>query len=47
MGLIPRPNMRLPQIPIPKREVEMLREAMIKVGLPVVREAEEFAIAET
>ena len=42
MGLIGRPHMRLPQMPIPLKEVEMLREAMIKSGLPVVREAEQF-----
>lgn len=46
MGLIPRPHMRLPQLPIPKKEVEMIRQAMIKAGLPVVHQAEDFALSD-
>ena len=42
IGLIARPHIRLPQMAIPLKEVKMLREAMIKSGLPMVREAEQF-----
>jgi dihydrodipicolinate synthase/N-acetylneuraminate lyase len=45
MGLIPRPHMRLPQMPPPKKEIEMLGQAMTKAGMKVVHEAEELAIA--
>jgi 4-hydroxy-tetrahydrodipicolinate synthase len=46
-GYIPRPHMRLPQLPIPKHEVETMRKAMIQSGLEVVREAEELEMANT
>ena len=45
-GYIPRPHMRLPQMPIPKEEVEMLRNALIESGMEVVREAEELEVAD-
>jgi len=41
-GKIPRPYMRAPLLPIPKDEVEWLREALIKSGFKVVREAQAF-----
>jgi 4-hydroxy-tetrahydrodipicolinate synthase len=37
LGGIPRPYMRLPQMPIPEREIEMLRQALVKAGKHVVR----------
>jgi 4-hydroxy-tetrahydrodipicolinate synthase len=42
LGKIPRPHMRMPQIPISKEEVEMIRDALIKSGMKPVREAEAF-----
>jgi len=42
MGKIPRPHMRAPILPIPKEEVEWIREALIKSGFKVVRKAQEF-----
>jgi 4-hydroxy-tetrahydrodipicolinate synthase len=45
MGAIERPEMRRPQLPPPLPEVELLREALIRAGKPVVREAREIAIA--
>jgi 4-hydroxy-tetrahydrodipicolinate synthase len=47
MGLIPRPHMRLPQLPPPLEEITFIREALLKAGMPVVREAEPLAIAST
>lgn len=46
MGLIPRPHMRLPQIPPPLEEIKFIREAMMKAGLPVAHDARELAISE-
>ena len=45
-GYIPRPHMRLPQMPISKEEVAMMRKAMIDSGMEVVREAEELEVAD-
>jgi 4-hydroxy-tetrahydrodipicolinate synthase len=45
-GYIPRPHMRLPQMPIPKEEVEVMRNALIESGIEVVREAEELEVAD-
>ncbi len=45
MGIIDRPHMRLPQLPPPLNEIEMLRDALIQSGKPVAREAEEIEIA--
>jgi 4-hydroxy-tetrahydrodipicolinate synthase len=47
MGKIPRPHMRLPQLPISKQEVEFMRNALIQSGLKPVREAEAIEISET
>jgi 4-hydroxy-tetrahydrodipicolinate synthase len=46
MGLIPTPYMRLPQMPPPKKDIELLRQAMIKAGFPVVHEAVDLEIAD-
>jgi 4-hydroxy-tetrahydrodipicolinate synthase len=45
-GFIPRPHMRLPQMPISKEEVEVLRNALIESGIKVVREAEVLEVAD-
>lgn len=45
MGAIERPEMRRPQLPPPLAEVEMLRDALLEAGKPVVREARELRIA--
>lgn len=45
MGLIPRPHMRLPQMPPPFEQIKLLREAMVEAGMPVEREAQEFTPA--
>jgi len=47
LGYIPRPHMRLPQVPISEEEVEILRQALIKAGKKVVRKTEPFSIAKT
>ncbi len=47
MGLIPRPHMRLPQLPPPLEEIRFIREALVRAGMPVAREAEALAIART
>lgn len=44
LGKIPRPHMRLPQMPISKEEVEMLRDALVRSGMKPVREAEELEV---
>jgi 4-hydroxy-tetrahydrodipicolinate synthase len=46
LGKIPRPHMRLPQLPVSKEEVELIRDALIKSGMNPVREAEQFEIAD-
>lgn len=46
LGKIPRPHMRLPQMPVSKDEVEIIRQALIKSGYKPVREAEEIEIAD-
>ena len=45
-GYIPRPHMRLPQTPISKEEVEVMRSALIESGMEVVREAEVLELAD-
>jgi 4-hydroxy-tetrahydrodipicolinate synthase len=45
MGIIDRPHMRLPQLPPPLHEIEMLRDALLACEKPVVREAEELEVA--
>lgn len=45
-GYIPRPHMRLPQMPISKEEVEGMRNALMESGMEVVREAEELEVAD-
>jgi dihydrodipicolinate synthase/N-acetylneuraminate lyase len=41
-GKIPTTYMRAPLLPVPKEEVEWLRDALIKSGFKVVREAQAF-----
>ena len=45
MGMLPRPHMRLPQLPPPLHEIELLREALLRAEKRVVREAQEIAVA--
>ena len=46
LGMIPRPHMRLPQMPISKEDVELIRTALIKSGMNPVREAESIDVSE-
>jgi len=45
MGLIPRPHMRRPYLPPPLKEIEMLRDLLIKAGKLVVNEPKQLAIS--
>ena len=46
LGKIPRPHMRLPQLPVSKEEVELMRNALIQSGFKPVREAESIEISD-
>ena len=45
MGLIPRPYMRRPYLPPPLKEIETIRDLLIKTGKPVVNEPKQLAIS--
>lgn len=46
LGKISRPHMRLPQLPVAREEVDIIRDALIQSGMEPVREAEGFEIAD-